>query len=136
MTESSIHNSYVQKIYQYAKKLIPEDQVCFLKADLFDCQKPSLTYDSFIPDVSFIHDNLIIIGEAKTYDDFKTAHSRQQYEAYFKELASFDGIGFFIVCVPWQLIATANNHFTLLRNKFRCKARIVILSDNSFEVTL
>lgn len=136
MTESSVHNSYVQKIYEYAKKLIPQDQLCFLKADLFDCEKPSLTYDNYIPDVSFIHDNLIIIGEAKTLDDFKTEHSRNQFEAYFNELSNFNGSSYFIVCVPWQLIATANNHFALLRKKFNSKAKIIILSDNSFEVTL
>lgn len=136
MTESSIHNAYVKQIYEYAKTLIAKDQICFLKADLFDCEKPALAYDSFIPDVSFIHNNLIIIGEAKTFDDFKTEHSRRQYEAYFKELSSFNGEGYFIACIPWQLIASANNHFSLLRNKFKCKSKIVILSDNSFEVTL
>lgn len=136
MSESPIHNSYVRKIYNYAKKHISNESLCFLKADILECDKPTLTYNSFVPDVSYLYNNLMIIGEAKTYDDFNTEHSLKQYQAYFKELSNFAGIGYFIACVPWQITITAKNHFARLKKESGKDIKVIILTDDSSEIVL
>ena len=136
MAESLAHNKLVRQIYQYIKKDLSEDKLYCLKADLFETEKPALTYAGFIPDVLFCDDETLIIGEAKTFDDFKTEHSYKQYEAYFKECSNYPGETKIIICVPWQLFYTAYNHFLKLKNSISKNTVVVVLSENCMEAVL
>lgn len=136
MSESLIHHNYVVKIYDKVKKMIPTGDECFITADLFECRKPSLVYGNFIPDVMFCHNKLLIIGEAKTLDDYKKEHSYQQYETYMKECSQFSGDSYFIICIPWPLFISAQNHFKLLKKKYSEKTKVIVLADNGCEVVV
>jgi hypothetical protein len=116
--------------------MIPNDELCFLKADLFDCEKPSLIYDNCIPDVMFCYKGLMIIGEAKTLDDYNKKHSYRQFESYMRECQSFPGESYIIICVPWPLFINAQNHFKLLKKKYNNKTSVIVISDNGLEETL
>lgn len=136
MSESLTHHNYVVKIYEKVKDMIPQSDLCFLSADLFECKKPNLVYGNFIPDVMFCHNKLLIIGEAKTLDDYKKEHSYQQYETYMKECSQFPGESYFIICIPWSLFISAQKHFKLLKNKYNVATKVIVLADNGWEVTL
>lgn len=136
MSESLTHHNYVKQIYDKAKSMISSDDSCYLKADLFGCEKPSLIYGNYVPDVMFCNKGLMIIGEAKTLDDFKTEHSYGQYESYMKECRNFPGDSYVIVCVPWPLFISAKNHFKLLKTRYSEKTKIIVLTDNGWEETI
>lgn len=113
--------------------MIPEKDICFLKADLFECEKPSLVYGSFVPDVMYCYNGLLIIGEAKTFDDYDREHSYKQYESYMKECQRFPGETYIVICIPWALFISAKNHFKLLKKKYCENTNVIVLTDNGWE---
>ena len=133
MSESLEHHNYVKVIYNYVQKMIDQSEACFLKADIFSCDKPTLVYGSFVPDVMYCYNNKLIIGEAKTLDDYNREHSYKQYESYIKECGNFPGESYLIICIPWPLFLNAKNHFKLLKNKYSPNTSIIVLTDNGME---
>lgn len=134
MGESQEHHNYVCEIYKYVQRyIVPEKKYC-LKADLYECEKPSLVYNSYVPDVMYRDKDILIIGEAKTIEDYNTEHSYKQYEAYMKECSLFPGESRIVIYVPWQLSFSASNHFKHLKEKYSCNSDVVVLSDLDLEV--
>lgn len=130
MTESIEHQNYVKKIVEYTCDLIPSEYIGMIRADLPEYEKPILSYNTYIPDVSFSYKGLLIIGEAKTYSDFKREHSMKQFDAYLEECRMHSGRSIIIIAVPWELAITAKNHFKLRKKKEIFNIEIVILSSN------
>ena len=130
MSESIEHQNYVRKIVEYVREIIPCEFADRIRADLPEYEKPTLAYDSYVPDVLYSYKGMLVIGEAKTYDDFNREHSRRQYEAYIKECARCPGDTIIIIAIPWQLFLTAKNHFLLLKRKYNVKVSIVVISEN------
>lgn len=133
MSESLEHQKYVKKIVEHVQTIVPPEFLDRIHADLPEYERPSLAYDSFIPDVAYSYSGLLIIGEAKTFDDFNRDHSRKQYEAYIKECKNFPGEKIIIIAVPWQLFITAKNHFILLKRKENVEVSIIIISENGMK---
>lgn len=117
-------------IVDHVQRIVPGDYFNLVRADLPEYEKPSLTYDSYIPDVSFSYKGQLIIGEAKTFDDFNREHSRKQYEAYIQECMKFPGESIIVIAIPWQLFITAKNHFVLLKRKYTANVRVLVISEN------
>ena len=109
--------------------MVPSEYYDKIRADLPEYEKPSLTYDSFIPDVCYSYNGVLIVGEAKTYDDFNRDHSRKQYEAYIRDCKKYPGSSTIIIAVPWQLFITAKNHFRLLKQKYNVDVSIIVLTE-------
>ena len=133
MSESLEHYEYVRRIYNRVKELVPQDCVGLIKADLFGCEKPSLTYNSFVPDVMYQNIGCLIIGEAKTLDDFDRIHSYEQYESYVQECMKFPGETTLVICIPWQLFITAQNHFIHLKKKYNSKTKVIVMNEIGME---
>lgn len=133
MSESLEHQNYVRRIVEYVSRLVPSEYIDRIKADLPEYEKPALAYDSYIPDVTYSYNGLLIVGEAKTLDDFNREHSRRQYEAYVKECKNYPGESKIVIAVPWQLYITAKNHFLHLKRKQEVEVSIVILSENGMK---
>lgn len=133
MSESIEHQNSVRRIVEYVKALVPKETLDRICADLPDYEKPSLAYDSFIPDVEYSYNGTLILGEAKTYDDYNREHSRKQYEAYVRECKKYPGEATIIIAVPWQLHITAKNHFLHLKKKQNVNIKIVIMSENGLK---
>ena len=136
MSESQEHHDYVCKIYEYVKKYIASEKKSYIKADLLECEKPSMVYEDQVPDVMYHDGDTLIIGEAKTIKDYNTEHSYKQYEAYMKECSLFPGEARIVVYVPWQLSISASNHFKILKEKYSCNPEVIILSDLNLELHL
>lgn len=130
MSESIEHQNFVKRIIEYVRRIVPSETYDKIYADLPEYTKPSLAYDSYIPDVLYSYQGMLVVGEAKTFDDYNREHSRKQYEAYIKECKKYPGEAVVVVAVPWQLFITAKNHFVLLKRKYDVKAKIVIISEN------
>ena len=137
MAESFEHHKFVEKIYDYVRQnMVDPESASQIKAELYDCERPQLFNGSFIPDVLYRNTEKLIIGEAKTFDDYKTEHSYQQYESYLNECVNFPGEATMIICLPWELFISAQNHLKRLKMKYKTKTKIVILSDNDKEAMI
>ena len=129
MGESRNHIELVSIAYHCALTFVPKGMECLVKADTADSEKPSHIIDNFIPDVFYWHDDLLIIGEAKTINDFDKPHSKAQYKAYLQECQNFSGKSILIISVPWQLMISAKNYFKLLSRDMGKKIRIIIINE-------
>lgn len=114
MAESTQHIILVQKMYEWVcNNILNCDSGCVL-VDLPEvCRdaKPPKVVNEFKPDL-YAHEigrDILIIGEAKTYDDLETRHSLFQYESYVMTCKLHSGKAYIIMAVPWQLEARAKN---------------------------
>ena len=130
MNESLEHQIFVKRIVEYVRTIVPNEYLDRIRADLPEHEKPMLAYDNFIPDVLYSYGTSLIIGEAKTFDDYNRNHSRRQYEAYVKECKNFPGRSMIVIAGPWQLYITAKNHFLQLKKKYDAEFSIVVISEN------
>ena len=131
MSESSVHISFVEKIYEEAKKNIPFGMHVLIDVDHpnSSCSTPKLL-NGYKPDLYYCYDNLLIIGEAKTDFDVERPHSMNQYNSYYDEAYEFSGQSVLIFCVSWKMFATLKNIMRRIRrNKVSSKIRIIVLND-------
>jgi hypothetical protein len=78
----------------------------------------------------------MFIGEAKTELDFERKHSKEQYDSYIEELNNFDGEGWLVISVPWQVVPTAKNYFRRKKLMDGLQFEIIILNDLGKEYVL
>ena len=136
MSESRGHIELVAVAVKYIKTMVAPDLCTLIQYDSADSSRPTKVIKNFIPDVYFWHSNQLIIGEAKTLDDFDRPHSREQYNAYIEECKRFCGQATLIISVPWQLVATAKNYFRRLKVNYCTNIPIIIVNElgNHFEI--
>ena len=110
MSESAQHQQLVRTIIDDIINEVGSGNTALIATDAVDgFALPPLTSEGFRPDVYYLLNNRLIIGEAKTSDDIDRLHSRSQYESYIKKCSLFQGNATFILAVPWMDHATANN---------------------------
>lgn len=128
MTESLEHSNLVRMIVSYIKSN-PELKLCqpLIEVDLQEQVKPKPVL-GYIPDVYYAYHNTLIIGEAKTADDFDRKHSKRQFEAYLKYCNESRGLSMLIIAVPWQVKPMAKNYFIRLKKEFGYFCKILILT--------
>ena len=130
MSESSVHMHYVNQLLLFAKKLIPEDKHSFIFVDQPDSfQKPPRTNLNFIPDLYYRLNDFLVIGEAKTYGDVDTKHSRSQYEDYYNDALGFEGKAIMIFSVPLAAKGTIKNIMRRITGTKNGKVTIYFVSD-------
>lgn len=127
MPESNQHLQLVKILIEEISKNVPPDCVGLIQFDSPDSTNhPPETIEGYRPDAYYQFENLLVIGEAKTSDDVDRRHSRDQYEAYLKECASFYGQAFFVITVPLLEKATANNILYNLRKTIPGDYKIIV----------
>ena len=131
MAESSLHRDLVQLAINILKANIPESEHWLIKADTDGFVRPRSVVNDFVPDVLFESDTLLIIGEAKTYDDFERKHSIEQYESYFEEFRICNKQSIFIISIPWGLFVTAKNYFRYLRRTTNTNVVVFVVNELS-----
>lgn len=110
MSESNQHQKLVKMIIKDIANTVGESCSCFIESDIADGHAlPQLTTEGFRPDVMYQHQNIMIIGEAKTSKDVARTHSLLQYESYLKKCSLFVGEATLIIAVPWMEYATIYN---------------------------
>lgn len=129
MGESRSHIELVNIAFEYIKTLVPQEQWALIEVDSADSNRPTIVTGRFIPDVQFWNNDVYIIGEAKTINDFEREHSRNQYEAYISECGQFHGQATLVVAVPWQLVMTAKNYFRRRKKDLNYVFDVVILNE-------
>ena len=129
MSESRDHIELVLGAVNYIKTIVAPDLHAMIQYDSADSARPTKVIGNYIPDVYFWHTNQLIIGEAKTINDFDRPHSRDQYVAYIKECGNFFGQATLVISVPWQLVATAKNYFRRLKKDCGTSLSIIIINE-------
>ena len=129
MGESRNHIDLVSVAYRYALSLVQRDLESLVQADTADSSKPTRVIGNFVPDVFFWNGEQLIIGEAKTFEDFDRPHSLAQYDAYMQECHDFPGTAILIISVPWQLVFTARNYFRRMKAKGDHHFRIIVVNE-------
>lgn len=129
MGESRGHIELVAIAVNYIKTMVDQNYQSIIQYDSADSQRPTKVIGNFIPDAYFWHDEQLIIGEAKTIHDFDRPHSREQYDAYLMECASFYGSATLVISVPWQLVATAKNYFRRRKKQLGVEVPVIIVNE-------
>lgn len=127
--ESQAHIDLVKRAMEYAKRILPETEHILIQSDSAGNNSEVRVLGNFVPDVYYCNSECLIIGEAKTIDDFDRKHSRDQYDAYIDECMLFDGSSHLIIAVPWQLMITAKNYFKRIKQKKSINIQIIIVNE-------
>ena len=107
--ESLKHHNLVKEIYKYVISCKNVEK-SLIESDIFEVSgNVTRMPEGFIPDLYYKYNNLLIIGEAKTDEDFQREHSMQQYISYLNCLKKYSSeyMCIFIIAVPWQTTKTA-----------------------------
>lgn len=129
MSESRNHIDLVQIAVKYIKSIIDPTYYSIIQYDSPDTKRPYKVIGNFIPDVYFWNSDQLIIGEAKTINDFDCPHSKAQFEAYIKECENFYGNSIIIISVPWQIVPKAKNYFRKLKIDKNIKTQVIIINE-------
>lgn len=133
MPESYKHMKLVDIIVARTQELVPEPNWPLIAIDSHTSYNlPKKTSGGFKPDVLYISEGMLIIGEAKTSNDIETPHSKSQYLSYIKECDAFAGQAFLIIAVPWtEKISIANLIKRMIQQEDTKYFNLVILDDIS-----
>lgn len=127
--ESQAHIDLVKIAFQYISEKIEEENRPLIETDSSGNNSSFRVQGNFIPDVYYSLNGRMFIGEAKTEQDFERKHSKEQFESYLEELRNFDGEGWLVISVPWQIVPSAKNFFRRKKCKEGIQSKIVILNE-------
>ncbi|MCQ2393822.1 MAG: hypothetical protein MJ249_05975 [Kiritimatiellae bacterium] len=128
MSESAKHIELVEMIRRFAVGVVTSQYASLILVDNQESTE-RIRIGRYYPDVYFNYSGMLVIGEAKTLEDFSRKHSRDQFEAYLAACSSYQGEATLIVAVPWMLTATAKNYFRHCAS-IRGNTNIVIIEDS------
>lgn len=129
--ESQAHIELVNIAVEYIKSIVPTEYHAFMCIDTAGNNSGVKVIGNYIPDVYYCYNNQLVIGEAKTLNDFDKLHSKKQFIAYMNELLAFQGETTLVVSVPWQIVLTAKNFFKRLCRDMKKDVKVVILNEIS-----
>lgn len=134
--ESQAHIDLVNIALQYIKTTIPAENYELIQMDSAGSNSAMKIIGNYVPDIYYKYSGKLIIGEAKTINDFERTHSKEQFDAYINECELFDGDKLMVISVPWQLVSTAKNYFRRIKNTQNVQTRIIVINEigRCFEV--
>lgn len=115
MGESSAHSSLVTHLVQWVAEEYLSGKTDAIQIDSGGCdRKPPSAY-GYVPDVYVapMHTGRLIIGEAKTIQDFETRHSFEQIAAFLKKCSESEG-AIFVFAIPWHRTRLAKSILSLI----------------------
>lgn len=120
---------FVNLMEQRVLQMIPSEQGGFVYVD-----KPDSTYKpplvgNFRPDLYFCADNKLIIGEAKTVEDFERPHSKEQYKIYLQECQSYKGDALLILCSSWVVSFSYKTLIKSIKRQYSFDTKVLIISE-------
>lgn len=137
MAESQAHIEYVGLVEKYVLNKISSKQRGFVLVDTpaSVCKPPMIA--NYRPDLYFNHDNTLIIGEAKTVNDYETKHSKEQYVSYLQECQNFQGKALLVLCSSWTISLSYKTLIKYLKRQNGFDTKVVILSERGIpEITV
>ena len=115
---------------QFVLQMIPFEQRGFIFVDSpASAYKPPLL-GNYRPDLYFCHDNKLIIGEAKTVNDFNTTHSKDQYITYLNACHSFKGNSLLVLCSSWMISFSYKTLIKFIKRQYGFGTKVIIISEN------
>lgn len=130
MAESAVHMGYVSLIKEYVEKVLPEIEHFHILVDSpTSMEKPPHVFNNYVPDLYYNHREQLIIGEAKTDDDFDRPHSLDQYLSYLQECSRFSGDSVLIVSGSWRISAALSNLLRNMKKKASLSVKVIILNE-------
>lgn len=132
MSESQKHMDLVMLAADYIIETVPESGKPFVEVDTPSSNQPYYV-EAFRPDVYYEYNGQLIIGEAKTINDFERTHSRLQFKAYMEKCYEYSGSATLVVSVPWQLMNTARNYLRAYKKSHGDKVQMVVLTDTKMK---
>lgn len=137
MGESLIHKQYINIIYGYCLDLVPKNHSKLILMDgndnLLSKEVPPII-GGFRPDLYYEFNSLLIIGEAKTKNDYHTRHSLNQYKEYLRYCSHYWGESYLIICCPWMCTADVKNIIKTINKEYKNETNIIILDEISGEI--
>lgn len=133
MSESPQHLRLVEKIRDTIRKRNDVISTLVLAEDHRENTTTFLTDEGFRPDLYYMDNNLIILGEAKTSNDLHNRHSHAQFDSYIKHLqtAANDSMrAVLYIGVPWEDFRWAKRHFQKIKNN---SIEVIIVNDFGYE---
>lgn len=110
--ESQLHIDYVRKIVSYIKDNFSTDECALLTTDLPESScHPNKVINGYRPDALLIGKYINLIGEAKTPNDIKNRHTKEQLISYVQELQYLhkDKEKHLIICSSALVVAEIKN---------------------------
>ncbi len=134
MGESTVHKEYINIIYKQTIKIIPKDHTRLILMDgndnLLVKEVPPLI-NGFRPDLFYEFNNLLIIGEAKTRNDYSSKHSLSQYKEYIDYCKRYNGSAYLLFCCPWDCIMDMKRILMSLIKDDKSKINLFFLDEIS-----
>ena len=134
MSESVQHKQYIDRIYKYTLNLIPENHSRLILIDGDDHLRnkdiPPLI-NGFRPDLYYEFDSILILGEAKTRNDYATKHSVNQYREYYKHCAYYQGVSYIILSCPWTCSADLKTIIRKIKQEYKNQVKVIFLDEMS-----
>jgi hypothetical protein len=130
MAESSAHMVYVSMLGEFVKNRLPEQEHIHILIDSPSSNDyPPQVINNFRPDLYYLHDNTLVIGEAKTDADFDRPHSIEQYKSYLKECKSFSGTAYVVFAGSCRISAGFANLIRHIRRDESLTTRAIIINE-------
>lgn len=130
MAESAAHIGYVEQLDAYVKGLLSGNEHVHILIDTPNSTEyPPHVVNNFRPDLYYNHDGKLIIGEAKTDDDFNRPHSIAQYKSYMEECRLFDGDSLIVFSCSWMVAPALANLIRNIRRAEGNKTKIKIVNE-------
>ena len=135
MAESAEHMRYVGQIVSYIETF-PNCFEELIEADLPDYNgRTTKVLGSYYPDVYYINNNMIIIGEAKTEKDIENMHTKSQLTAYIEEVKLYQVERHIILACSIFAIATMKNFVIHLKQNMNTNGIVFHFIDSFNRVT-
>jgi len=121
---------YVNLVEQYVQNKIPFKQRGFILVDSPSsiCKPPLI--GNYRPDLYFLHNNSLIIGEAKTIQDYDRKHSIDQYITFLNNCQSFHGDSLLVLCSSWTISLSYKSLIKYIKRINGFNTKVVIISEN------
>ena len=127
--ESREHHQLVKILYNYVSS-IASIESSLIESDIYEING-NVTHmaEGFVPDLYYNHNNITIIGEAKTEIDLEKEHSINQYKSYINHLDNKIKEGnkcILVMSVPW---GTSVSAFKLLKRLINNNIILVVINE-------
>ena len=130
MAESAVHMEYVKQLWDYVKGMLTSDEHVHILVDTpSSSYLPPAVVNNYRPDLYYNHDLYLIIGEAKTDEDFDRPHSVSQYKAYFDECQSFMGMSIVVFSCSWRVSSSFANLVRNIRRLGSYRTKVYIINE-------
>lgn len=130
MAESAVHMGYVTMLGEFVQNRLSDCEHIHILMDKPDStETPPHVVNGYRPDLYYRHNDTVIIGEAKTDEDFDRPHSIEQYKSYLQECANCPGEATLILAGSWRISPAYANLLRLLKRQLSSSVTVMVINE-------